>query len=498
MPQNKSKDSVNKKKPANKGSVKSDAAKKRIVFASFVRKYIGWVLATIIAVTYAIALFAALNMSSVPTKFVLLIVPLSLLVVTGLVVTNIRYSWRSLLKSIALVCMSLLVLLANGYVYTLSKSTDDFFANIQSGEYRLESYSIATKSAYDVSLTNATAIGYLFEDPNIVTVLDEVQDKTDASPQSYPELASLTVALDDRAVDSIVIRSGLLPLLEQNYLSFYQSLTILETFDVKVKNDAPAKRTDITKPYAVFIGGIDTYGDIGSVSRSDVNIVAVINPQTRKVLLVNTPRDYYVQLHGTTGSRDKLTHAGIYGIDMSRQTLEDLYGVPIDYSVRINFTSLIKIIDTLDTVIVYSDNAFSSGGYTFEQGYNQLDSKQALEFSRNRKAFENGDRTRGQNQQRVIEAIIDKVNEPRSLLKYQTVIKGLSNSFETNASSEEVSAVLKQQMNTLGYWQSESMSVEGADSRNVTYSMGRQQLYVMEPNIESLNVARAKMQEYFK
>lgn len=497
MPQSRSNKSVTKKavpkkKPTNKVTKADQPAKKR-----FDRKYIGWTIASILSVTYITALFAALNTNLVPYKVALIIVPTTLLIVAGVVVLNIRYSWRSLLKSITLVFVSLLVLFANGYVYTLSKSTSDFFANIQSGEYRLESYSIATKSSYGVTLKSATAIGYLAEDPNNTAVLDAVQDKTRSNPSSYPELASLTVALDDRAVDTVVMKSGLLPLLEQNYPSFYQSLTVLDTFDVKVKNTA-AKRIDISKPYAVFISGIDTYGDVASVSRSDVNIVVVINPQTHKVLLINTPRDYYVQLHGTTGVRDKLTHAGIYGIDMSRQTLEDLYQTPIDYSVRVNFTSLLKIIDTIGTINVYSDYAFSSGQYKFSQGYNQLDSKSALEFSRNRKSFENGDRTRGQNQQRVMEAIISKVNDPRSLLKYQEIIKSLDGSFQTNANSEEVAALLKQQMNTLGSWKTESISADGADSRNATYSMGSLQLYVMEPNINSLNTARAKIQEYIK
>ena len=473
---------------------KAKPAKKQTSKKTFERKYIGWAFAALLCTSYAVALFAAINIKLVPTKYLVLLTIISLCIIVVLSVTNIRYKWRSAGKSIALILTSMVVLFANGYVYTASKSTSDFLADIESGEYYLESYSIATKTPYSVALQNSQNIGYIADDQNNEIVLDTVTDKTDASQTPYNELASLTVGLDDRVVDSIVLRSGLLQLLEQNYPSFYQSLTILDTFETKVKSDVNNKETDITKPYAIFIGGIDTYGEIESVSRSDVNIVAVINPKSKKVLLINTPRDYYVLLRGTTGVRDKLTHAGIYGIDKSRQTLEDLYQTPIDYGVRINFTSLLNIIDTIGGVSVYSDNQFSSGGYTFQIGYNQLNSKQALEFSRNRKSFKDGDRTRGKNQQRVIEAIIAKLNDPRSLLKYQTIIGSLGDSFQTNASKEEIAALLKQQMNNLGSWQVESVSAEGSDSSGITYSGGSRKLYVMEPNQDSLDNIRSKIQ----
>jgi LCP family protein required for cell wall assembly len=482
------------KTPSKKMRAKKVKNQKPTAKKAFKVKYIGWILAGIVTITYLLAMFSLLKTNLLPTKYLFLIIIVSLCVIAGVVVANLRYHWRLLAKSVLLVAISLLVALANSYILIVTQSTNSFFNNIDSQEYSLESYSIVAKEPNLTSVKKSQTIGYLTDDPNSSAILEIVSKKTKASQIPLNELASLTVALEDKNVDTIVLRSGLLQLLEQNYPSFYQDLKVLEKFDVKVKSKN-IKKTDITRPYAVFLGGIDTYGNIDSVSRSDVNIVAVINPQTRKVLLINTPRDYYVQLHSTTGIRDKLTHAGIYGVDMSRQTLEDLYGIPIDYSVRINFTSLLKIIDKLGTVIVYSDNDFTSGGYTFEKGYNQLDSKQALEFSRNRKSFENGDRSRGENQQRVIEAIIEKLNDPRSLIKYQSIVQALGDSFQTNASSSEISAILKQQMNTLGSWQTESISVDGTDSSNSTYSMGAMKLYVMEPDIESINKAKIKIQE---
>lgn len=247
--------------------------------------------------------------------------------------------------------------------------------------------------------------------------------------------------------------------------------------------------TNIAKPFVVYISGIDTYGEVSTTSRSDVNILAVVNPQTKKILLVNTPRDYYVQLHGITGPKDKLTHAGIYGIDMSRDTMQDLYDIKIDYTVRINFTSLMNIVDALGGIEVQSDQAFSAGGYNFNVGSNMLNSKQALAFSRERHSFADGDRQRGKNQQRVIEAVIAKASKPNIILNYQSVLSALSNSFQTNASKQEISTIIRQQLDSAGKWQTQSISVDGTGASRATYSMGTQQSYVMIPDQATVDSA---------
>jgi LCP family protein required for cell wall assembly len=251
--------------------------------------------------------------------------------------------------------------------------------------------------------------------------------------------------------------------------------------------------TVITKPYVVYISGIDTYGDVSAVSRSDVNMLAVVNPQTKKILLVNTPRDYYVQLHGTTGVKDKLTHAGIYGIDMSKNTMQDLYETKIDYTVRINFTSLLKIVDALGGIEVQSDQSFSVDGYDFRTGSNTLNSKQALTFSRERHSFTAGDRQRGKNQQKVIEAIFTKAAQPEIILNYQSILSTLGDSFQTNASRQEISSIIRQQLSSAGQWQIQSIGVDGIGATSSTYSMGAQPLYVMEPDQASIDTAIAEI-----
>lgn len=254
--------------------------------------------------------------------------------------------------------------------------------------------------------------------------------------------------------------------------------------------------TNIKKPYVIYISGIDTYGDIATTSRSDVNILAVVNPANKKVLLVTTPRDYYVQLNGTTGVKDKLTHAGIYGVDKSKATLEDLYGTKVDYTVRINFSSLLKLVDAVSGVDVNSDVAFSAGGYSFVQGVNHLDAKQALAYARERHSFSDGDRQRGKDQQKVIEALISKLSQPQMALKLPAILSATNGTFQTNASRNEINAIIQQQLSSAGGWSTESISVDGSGSNAPTYSMGSQLLYVMIPDFATVEAAKARINSY--
>ncbi len=462
-------------------------------------KWISKALSGLIVLSYLIATTLVLKTGLVPNKYLLAIVPLSALAVAGLVYGLIKDNAKNKYKSIGLVLASLGMIAVSIYTALLGARAYGLLSSIQEGEYTEIEYSIVAKKDSGVELrTNNKNIGYISEDTNKDQVLAEVKKRTSAEPAAYKDLANVVTALDTNKVTTDVFRSSYLQLLQDNYSTFYQSIKVLDTFKIKVKKDSNKTKTDVSKPFIVYISGIDTYGDISSVSRSDVNILAVINPQTKKILLVNTPRDYYVQLNGTTGLRDKLTHAGIYGVDVSERTLEDLYDVDINNYMRINFTSLMEIVDRIGGVEVNSDVAFKSGKYTFNQGINKLDGKAALEFSRNRYAFAEGDRQRGKNQQKVIEAIINKVSRPDTIIYYQSLLSSLKGTFQTDASQAEISAVVKQQLNSLGDWTVESVSVDGVGKLAPTYSYGSQPLYVMEPNLDTLNAAKAKIQEYLK
>ena len=217
-----------------------------------------------------------------------------------------------------------------------------------------------------------------------------------------------------------------------------------------------------------------------SDGRTDVNILATVNPSTRQIVLTTTPRDYYVELPFYSGCMDKLTHAGIYGIDCSIETLENLYDIDIDYYVRINFSGFQSIVEALGGVNVYSEYTFSTGKYSFTQGYNYVNGPAALAFVRERYSFESGDVQRGKNQMAMIAAIVDKISSPAILTNYMGMMDSLSSCFITNIPRETISELVKLMLNEGGSWNIVTNSVNGYGNMLPTYSGGSQELSVME------------------
>ena len=259
-----------------------------------------------------------------------------------------------------------------------------------------------------------------------------------------------------------------------------------------------AEANKITKePFVVYLSGVDTRGELTEKARSDVNILAVVNPTTKRVALINTPRDYYVDLAGTD-SKDKLTHAGLYGVETSMATLGNLYGITVDHYLRINFAGFISIIDAVGGVDVYSDQAFTSVGSpgyydptTFAEGWNHLDGKSALAFARERHAFASGDIQRGINQMKVIDAMANKLKSPTVLMSFSKLMDAVSDCFVTSLSQEQISALVRMQLGDLASWDIESCSVTGSSGKSSQcYSAKGQSLYVMKPDESSVSKAK--------
>ena len=272
-----------------------------------------------------------------------------------------------------------------------------------------------------------------------------------------------------------------------------QGLTALGDMTTGFLSDAEAKK--ITKePFVVYLSGVDTRGELTEKARSDVNIIAAVNPETKQVVLINTPRDYYVDLAGTN-SKDKLTHAGLYGVQTSMDTLGNLYGVDVQHYIRINFAGFINIVDALGGVDVYSDQAFTSVGSpgyydptTFAEGWNHLDGKSALAFARERHAFASGDIQRGINQMKVIDAMMNKIKSPTVLMSFSKLMDAVSDCFVTSLSQEQISALVRMQLASLSDWDIQSYTVTGTGGKSSQcYSAKGQSLYVMKPDENSVN-----------
>ena len=293
--------------------------------------------------------------------------------------------------------------------------------------------------------------------------------------------------------DAMILNSAYANLLEdlEGYEDFYSRVRILyevnssawsaifENVGEIIQGDKDAI-TD--EPFVVYISGSDTRDKKLSTSRSDVNILAVVNPKTKQVLLINTPRDYYVPNPASgSGAMDKLTHCGIYGIECSMQALGDLYGVEVDYYAQINFTGFETMIDAIGGVTVWSDVSFNTvdGGH-FDAGELHLDGAEALAFARERKNLPGGDNARGQNQMKVIRAVIDKMTSGTTILSnYSGIMESLEGMFATSLTADEISALVKMQLKDMAQWNISSYAVTGYDGSDVTYSMPGTNLYVM-------------------
>ena len=233
----------------------------------------------------------------------------------------------------------------------------------------------------------------------------------------------------------------------------------------------------------MYISGSDTRSTKLKRSRSDVNILVVVNPVSKQILLVNTPRDYYVPNPAGKGALDKLTHCGIYGTSCSMEALEGLYDTKIQYYAQINFTGFETLVDAVGGITVYSNQAFSNKGVDIQEGENFLNGREALVFARERKRVSGGDNGRGKNQMKVIKAVIAKVSNARTLIaNYSQILKSLEGMIATDFSTDDLSKLVKMQLSDMAQWNVLTYAVTGYGGNQTTYSMPGLASYVMHPN----------------
>ena len=297
---------------------------------------------------------------------------------------------------------------------------------------------------------------------------------------------------------AIVLNSVFENIIESEYPDYTSKIRKIYTKNITKEVAAP--KVSKNQSFNVYVSGIDTYGPISSVSRSDVNIIMTVNRETKKILLTTTPRDSYVPIaDGGNNQKDKLTHAGIYGVDASIHTLENLYGIDLNYYARLNFTSFLKLIDLLGGVDVYNDqefNAHTNNGKHYPAGTLHLDSKDALGFVRERYSLADGDRDRGRNQQKVIVAIIQKLTSSEALKNYSDIIQGLQDSLQTNMPIETMMDLVNAQLDSGGSYKINSQDLKGTGRMGLpSYAMPDSNLYMMEIDDSSLAVAKSAIQD---
>lgn len=399
------------------------------------------------------------------------------------------------------VLLSIFMLVGNCLCSFVLIKANSFFDSITSNYIEVNNYSVIVldDSSYEIiSDIDGMEIGIINGNDNYNDAVIELKNIVNIDTKLYDNVFDMVNGLLNKKIDVIFLSESYISIINDGILYFSDSIRVLDTISIKEEKEVLVqdKGDVLDGSFNVYISGIDTYGEISTVSRSDVNIIASVNPSKSKILLTTVPRDMYVSLDGTSDLKDKLTHAGVYGIDMSIRTLENFLDTEIDYYIRVNFNSLINLVDYIGGIDVYSDYAFEAGGRYFKVGMNyDLTGKEALAFSRNRYAFSDGDRQRGRNQQKVIAAIISNVTSSSDINTYLKLLSTLENSFQTNMSKTDINRLIDMQTKNNYSWNIESISVNGYDHSDYTYSYPWEKLYVMLVDENSLNEAKNKIKD---
>ena len=456
------------------------------------------------AILVLVLLFTMFNYNFLSFRFLNIIITIGLLVVLAISIFLQKTKKSPLVTTVVLVIFSLVSLVG---IFGFKQMIDITNRMNQTAAFSEVEMSIVVPKESDIKdvsqLTSVQAPTKV--DKNNIETLMSALKKDKKVDVKVDDVASYQEAYDNLKSGkskAMVLSGSYASLLESVDSNYASNLKTIYTYKIKKKNSNSAKQVD-SKVFNIYISGIDTYGSISTVSRSDVNIIMTVNMNTHKILLTTTPRDAYVKIPGGGADQyDKLTHAGIYGVETSEQTLENLYGIKIDYYARINFTSFLKLIDQLGGVTVHNDQAFTSlhGKFDFPVGDIQMNSEQALGFVRERYSLDGGDNDRGKNQEKVISAIVNKLASLDSVSNFTSIVNNLQDSVQTNMSLDTINALANTQLDSGSKFTVTSQAVTGTGSTGqlTSYAMPNSSLYMMkldDSSVESASQAIKNLME---
>ena len=456
------------------------------------------------AILALVLLFTMFNYNFLSFRFLNIIITIGLLVVLAISIFLQKTKKSPLVTTVVLVIFSLVSLVG---IFGFKQMIDITNRMNQTAAFSEVEMSIVVPKESDIKdvsqLTSVQAPTKV--DKNNIETLMSALKKDKKVDVKVEDVASYQEAYDNLKSGkskAMVLSGSYASLLESVDSNYSSNLKTIYTYKIKKKNNNSAKQVD-SKVFNIYISGIDTYGSISTVSRSDVNIIMTVNMNTHKILLTTTPRDAYVKIpDGGADQYDKLTHAGIYGVETSEKTLENLYGIKIDYYARINFTSFLKLIDQLGGVTVHNDQAFTSlhGKFDFPVGDIQMNSEQALGFVRERYSLDGGDNDRGKNQEKVISAIVNKLASLKSVSNFTSIVNNLQDSVQTNMSLDTINALANTQLDSGSKFTVTSQAVTGTGSTGqlTSYAMPNSSLYMMkldDSSVESASQAIKNLME---
>ena len=445
-------------------------------------------LSLILIITTILSLLLSIALNLLSNKYI--VIYAIIIFIINLININLKKKKKFALSNIYSTLILIILLPIMFFIIKTTNVIDSFNKN-----YTIYNYDVIvlkdTKYKKLEDLKKKKISYYIEENDILKDKLKTINKKINCKYKKENEKDKLYENLLNNETDAIILEDSYLQILKENNEELENKIKIIHKFKMLKKLNNKEEKTNIPKePFNIYISGIDTYGKIESVSRSDVNMVVTVNPKTNQILLTSIPRDYYIKLHEKKGYNDKLTHAGLYGIDMSINSIEDLLNIKINYYIKVNFTSIIDIVNTLNGVEVYSDYDFTSmDGYKYKKGLNRVNGEEALSFARERKAFSEGDRQRIKDQQHLFEALIKKCTSKNIITKYNSLLNTINKEIMTNLEAKEITSLVKMQIINNKEWNISTNSLDGKDSNNYTYSTPNQKLYVMEPNKESVEEA---------
>lgn len=460
---------------------------------------ISWGLLAIYALLAVFLLFLIFKYNMLAFRYLNIVVTV---LIVALAILCFFLIWSKKVKNLTLILLLLGILINGTSLFAVSQFIG--FTSRLNATSNYSNYSMSIAVLADSPIENISQVTSVMgptgtDKDNIQQLMNDLKatqnkELTVEESSSYLAAYKSLLAGDTKA---IILNSVFENIIESEYPDYASKIKKIYTKELTKTVESPKNVKGDS--FNVYISGIDTYGPISSVSRSDVNIIMTVNRQTKKILLTTTPRDSYVPIaDGGNNQKDKLTHAGIYGVDASIHTLENLYGIDLNYYARLNFTSFLKLIDLLGGVDVHNDQDFTSlhGKFHFPVGNVHLDSEQALGFVRERYSLADGDRDRGRNQQKVIVAILQKLTSTEALKNYDSIIKGLQDSIQTNMPLETMMNLVNAQLESGGTYKINSQDLKGTGRMDLpSYAMPESSLYMMEISDSSLESVKAAIND---
>ena len=407
---------------------------------------------------------------------------IGVIVVISLFIVPVMYSKngkKNRKKIAAFFAVLFMVLFGIGTYYMTA--TIGFFNAITSIGGTSEDFYLVVKadSSYDEAsqLSGKTVATYATADTSYAKAKTKLQDEVSVEYSYIESIPDLLDGLLDEDYPAIFISAATYDTMKESDSQLETETKIIHTISVKVQSSRTTKHVDVTdESFNILVSGLDTTGDISTVSRSDVNMVVTINPVTKQILLTSIPRDYYVDLP-SKGAKDKLTHSGLYGIDETVGAVEQALGIEINYYVKVNYSTVVKLVDAIGGIDIYSPYTFTTHGmtdhYTFYEGENHLDGSMALAYSRERQSFSAGDMQRNENQQLILKAIMDKALRSSTILSdYTSILSAIEDNLETDMGSRDIRALIRMQLGDMASWDIQTQALKGEPDFKICYALG--------------------------